>query len=292
LKPQTSKPVLEEPWTIQRMLGWGTSYFTEKNVDSPRLSMEWLLADALALKRLDLYIQFDRPLSSAELELLRPWVKRRAVHEPLQYITGKADFHRIQVNVDRSVLIPRPETEELVELILAEHPAGSVKRVLDIGTGSGCIAIALKVARPEWTVEAVDLSEVALVTARSNADRNGVDIGFTKADFLTGAGLPSGPFDLIVSNPPYIHNDEAEQMHRQVLDYEPHLALFCEHTDLVYGRLATYAREAMHPEGSLWVELNESHTGFGKDGFPDSMEGETSRDSAGKTRFLKMWITC
>lgn len=274
------------------MLGWGTTYFTEKNVDSPRLSMEWLLSDALGLKRLDLYVQFDRPLSTAELDVLRPWVKRRAAHEPLQYITGMADFHRIRVKVDRTVLIPRPETEELVELILAEHPTGSVKRVLDIGTGSGCIAIALKVARPEWTIEAVDLSEEALVTARKNAELNGVDIRFGKADFLSGEGLPEGPFDLIVSNPPYIHKEEAELMHRQVLDYEPHLALFCEHTDRVYGRLASYAREVMHPQGALWVELNESRSGFENERFPKGMEGATSRDSAGKTRFLKMWITC
>lgn len=292
MKPQTSKPVPDEVWTIQRMLAWGTTFFTEKHVDSPRTSMEWLLSDALGLKRLDLYVQFDRPLSSAELDRLRPWVKRRAAHEPLQYITGMADFHRIRVKVDRSVLIPRPETEELVELILAEHPSGSTKRVLDIGTGSGCIAIALKAARPEWTVEAVDLSEEALVTAAANAELNQVDIRFGKADFLTGEGLPAGPYDLIVSNPPYIHKEEAALMHKQVLDYEPHLALFCEHTDLVYGRLASYAREAMHPQGALWVELNESRSGFESGGFPVGMEGVASADSAGKNRFLKMWITC
>ena len=292
MKPQTSKPGPDEPWTIQRMLGWGTSFFTEKGVDSPRLSMEWLLSDALGLKRLDLYVQFDRPLSSSELERLRPWVKRRAAHEPLQYIIGKADFHKIKVEVDRSVLIPRPETEELVELILEANPTGSVRRVLDIGTGSGCIAIALKAARPEWTVEAVDLSDDALDTAQRNASLNGVDIRFSKADFLTGEGMPEGPFDLIVSNPPYIHPEEAGQMHRQVLDYEPHMALFCTHTDQVYGRLASYAREAMHPQGALWVELNESRSGFESGGVPDSMERLTMTDSAGKTRFLKMWITC
>jgi release factor glutamine methyltransferase len=279
-------------WTIQRMLAWGTAFFTEKHVDSPRTSMEWLLSDALGLKRLDLYVQFDRPLSSAELDRLRPWVKRRAAHEPLQYITGVADFHRIRVKVDRSVLIPRPETEELVERILEVHPAGTERHVLDIGTGSGCIAIALKAARPEWTLHAVDVSAAALATAAANAELNHVDIRFSTADFLTGEGMPSGPFDLIVSNPPYIHKEESGQMHPQVLDYEPHLALFCENTDLVYGRLASYARESMHPNGALWVELNESRSGFESGGYPDGMEGETSVDSAGKTRFLKMWITC
>lgn len=292
MKPQTSKPDPDNLWTIQRMLGWGTSFFTEKGVDSPRLSMEWLLSDALGLKRLDLYVQFDRPLSSAELDRLRPWVKRRAAHEPLQYITGTAEFHKIKVQVDRSVLIPRPETEELVELILEANPAGSVRRVLDIGTGSGCIAIALKTARPEWTVDAVDLSPDALSTAQRNAAMNGVEIGFGLADFLTGRGMPDGPFDLIVSNPPYIHKEEAEQMHRQVLDYEPHLALFCEHTDQVYGRLARYAREKLHPQGALWVELNESRSGFESGAIPDGMERLTMADSAGKTRFAKLWITC
>lgn len=292
MKPQTSKPALDEVWTIQRMLAWGTTFFTEKHVDSPRTSMEWLLSDALGLKRLDLYVQFDRPLSTSELDRLRPWVKRRAAHEPLQYITGMADFHRIRVKVDRSVLIPRPETEELVELILQENPAGTTLRVLDIGTGSGCIAIALKTARPEWNVEAVDLSPEALKTAAENAELNSVDIRFGIADFLTGEGMPAGPFDLIVSNPPYIHKEEAVQMHRQVLDYEPHLALFCEHTDQVYGRLASYAREALHPQGALWVELNESRSGFESGGIPEGMQGAASDDSAGKKRFLKMWITC
>jgi release factor glutamine methyltransferase len=254
--------------------------------------MEWLLSDALGLKRLDLYVQFDRPLSTSELDRLRPWVKRRAAHEPLQYITGKADFHKIKVMVDRSVLIPRPETEELVELILEANPPGTVRRVLDIGTGSGCIAIALKAARPEWTLHAVDVSPEALATAQRNAAMNGVEIGVGLADFLTGDGMPEGPFDLIVSNPPYIHKEEAEQMDRQVLDYEPHLALFCEHTDQVYGRLASYAREAMHPQGALWVELNEGRSGFESGGYPDGMEGATRTDSAGKTRFLRMWITC
>ena len=274
------------------MLGWGTTFFTEKGVDSPRLSMEWLLSDALGLKRLDLYVQFDRPLSSAELDRLRPWVKRRAAHEPLQYITGMADFHKIRVHVDRSVLIPRPETEELVEILLEDHPSGRPLRVLDIGTGSGCIAIALKKARPEWTVEAVDLSEAALATARRNADMNGLDIGFSQADFLTGEGMPKGPYDLIVSNPPYIHNEEAEQMHRQVLDYEPHLALFCDDTDQVYGRLARYAREELYPQGALWVELNENRSGFETTAIPEGMERLTRTDTAGKTRFAKLWITC
>lgn len=274
------------------MLGWGTAYFTERHVDSPRLSMEWLLADALGLKRLDLYVQFDRPLSTFELDKLRPWVKRRAAHEPLQYITGMSDFHRIKVRVDGSVLIPRPETEELVEMILAEHPVGSPRHVLDIGTGSGCIAIALKVARPEWTVEAVDLSPEALATAKRNAAMNGVDVKFSQADFLTGKNMPEGPFDLIVSNPPYIHKEEATQMHRQVLDYEPHLALFCDDTDQVYGRLASYAWEALHPQGALWVELNESHTGFESQAIPQGMQSSTRFDFAGKRRYLKMWITC
>lgn len=274
------------------MLAWGTAYFTEKQVDSPRLSMEWLLSDALGLKRLDLYVQFDRPLSSKELDVLRPWVKRRAAHEPLQYITGTADFHRIRLKVDPSVLIPRPETEELVERILEENPAGSVKRVLDIGTGSGCIAIALKTARPEWIVEAVDLSEAALATAQGNAAMNGVDVRFSNADFLSGTGMPQGPFDLIVSNPPYILHEEAAQMHRQVLDHEPHMALFCDDTDRVYGALASFARTSLAPDGAFWAELNESRSGFDSSAIPEGMGAATSPDSARKMRFLKMWITC
>lgn len=292
MKPQTAKPDPDELWTIQRMIRWATDYFTSRGVSTPRLSIEWLLADLLRMKRLELYTRFDRPLSQSELATLRLWVKRRAAHEPLQYITGSTDFYHARIQVNPSVLIPRPETEELMTLILESVSADRPMRVLDIGTGSGCIAIALKMERPEWEITAVDLSEDALATARENAELNHVAIRFAKADFLTGKGMPNEPFDLIVSNPPYIRKEEALEMDKQVLDHEPHLALFCDDVADVYSQLASFSARNLQPEGALWVELNEGYDPSQNGILPPGTDSVLVRDSAGKNRFLKMWIIC
>ncbi len=292
MKLQTAKPDPDELWTIQRMIRWATDYFTSRGVPSPRLSIEWLLADLLRMKRLELYTRFDRPLSQSELGMLRSWVKRRAAHEPLQYITGSTDFYHARIQVNPSVLIPRPETEELVTLVLESVMDDRPKRVLDIGTGSGCIAIALKMERPEWDVTAIDLSEDALATARTNAELNKVDIRFLKADFLTGNGMPQGPFDLIVSNPPYIRKEEAKDMDKQVLEHEPHMALFCEDVTDVYAKLASFSAGNLQPEGALWVELNEEYDPSQNGLMPVGTGSAVIRDSADKNRFLRMWIIC
>ena len=171
-------------WTVLTMLEWGTEYFSGKGITQPRLSIEWLLSHVLDCKRLDLYLAFDRPLSQAELEELRALVRRRAQHEPLQYITGHTDFFNCRIDVNPSVLIPRPETEQLVEMVLdwgAERPHC---RVLDVGTGSGCIAIALKKAKPGWDVTGIDISPEALKTATGNAVINEADVRFAPGDLF------------------------------------------------------------------------------------------------------------
>ncbi len=145
-------PETPDEWNVLSMINWGTGYFEKKGIPSPRLSIEWILADILSLKRLNLYIQFERPLSKDELKRIREYVKRRARHEPLQYIIGYTEFMNAKINVNPDVLIPRPETEQLTELILEEHPGNTGLNVLDIGTGSGCIAIALKMEHPDWNI--------------------------------------------------------------------------------------------------------------------------------------------
>ena len=188
-------------WTVLRMLEWGTAWFTQRGIPSPRLSIEWLLADALQTRRLNLYVQHDRPLAAAELAVVRDYVRQRARHVPLQYITGSTSFYNAEIRVAPGVLIPRPETEELVELILTKWD-DTPRRVLDIGTGSGCIAVALAMERPSWEIHALDLSDEALTIARTNAQTNAVTVTFHQADLLNSASMPVGPWDLIVSNPP------------------------------------------------------------------------------------------
>ena len=256
-----------ESWTVLSMLQWATEYFTSHHVDQPRLSIEWLLADVLGIPRLNLYLQFDRPLTSQELDTLRPLVKRRATHEPLQYLSGKAAFMSRDFVVTPAVLIPRPETEELAAMILKEHADSSgsatgLFNVLDIGTGSGCIITTLACERPGWGCYGMDISEGALDVARQNVGFFGANVKLSKMDLFELAGETSNggefpsTFDLIVSNPPYIHPDEAATMDPQVLKYEPEVALFASNPLDVYEAIFIYAAKALSENGQLYLELN------------------------------------
>ncbi len=171
-------------WTVLAMLEWATGYFESKEIPDPRLSIEWILADILGIKRLDLYLQFDRPLSQDELNAIRPLVKRRSEFEPLQYITGSAQFLNATIGVNRDVLIPRIETEQLVDLLLSDFEAKKNQPIhlLDIGTGSGCIPIAIKKEFPDWHCYGLDLSKNALDVASSNAELNQTEVSFFRAD--------------------------------------------------------------------------------------------------------------
>src|SRR5690554_505403 len=173
-------------WTVLSMLEWATAYFEKNAIKSPRMSIEWLLAHILSIKRLDLYLNYDRPLTDAELAQLRPLVKRRAMHEPLQYIVGETDFHHAKIKVEPGVLIPRQETEQLVEIILENHKEDFF-RVIDLGTGSGCIPIALKMERSGWELNGTDISEKALSIAKKNAALNSVDVNFFMDDIFKPA---------------------------------------------------------------------------------------------------------
>lgn len=243
-------------WTVVEMLEWATAYFEERSIPAPRLSIEWLLAHVLQVKRLDLYLKFDRPLSRLELDTLKPLVQRRALHEPLQYITGSTDFYNITLNVTSDVLIPRPETEQLVDMILKNHPDKEAVTVLDVGTGSGCIALALKKARPEWDITAIDISDDALAVARINAERASLDVAFHHGDL--GTYRPDKKMDIIVSNPPYVHRHESEELERQVLEYEPVTALITDDPAGIYSGLLKLCRVAMAPDGTFYFEINES----------------------------------
>jgi release factor glutamine methyltransferase len=243
-------------WTVLSMLEWATDFFEKKKVDNPRLSIEWLLAHVLGIKRLDLYLQYDRPLSSEELDTLRPMVKRRSSHEPLQYITGSTDFLSCVIDVEPGVLIPRPETEQLVELLLNHFGDESQHSLLDIGTGSGCIPVAIKKERSGWDCTGVDISEKALEVARKNASNNGVEVNFYRADVTSWESnlLAGAEADIIISNPPYITDAEKPEMDPQVLNYEPEEALFHRDPVAIYTEIIRLAR---NKEASLFLELND-----------------------------------
>lgn len=276
-------------WTVVSMLEWATDYFEKKEIDNPRLSIEWLLADLLGVRRLDIYLKYDRPLSTAELEQLRPMIKRRARNEPLQHITGSAEFMGITLKVSRDVLIPRQETEQLVELILSEYPQESGKsiRLLDLGTGSGCIPIAIKKFRQEWFCAGIDISVDALKIARENALLCETDIKFYKGDMSAPESTDdvyNADWDIVVSNPPYIKPEERSTLDAQVKDYEPEIALFHENPAELYGKIAAFASSK---KADLFLELNNKIAGEIREAvLPYFRQVDLKTDYDGNQRFL------
>lgn len=244
---------LTERWTVLKILKWTTDYFAGKDIDSARLEAELLLAATLELDRVGLYVNFERPLDSGELTAFRERVRRRALREPLQYILGEAEFWSLVFKVSPAVLVPRADTEILVEEALNRIEGAA--RVLDVGTGSGAIAIALAHEKPEIQMTALDCSEPALDVARSNARCHGVEerINFYNGDL---AMLPSGPFEMIVSNPPYIPTTDWEKLTPEVRDHEPRLALDGGDDGLrAYRQLADQVGNILIPGGWLLVEV-------------------------------------
>ncbi|HMB93411.1 MAG TPA: peptide chain release factor N(5)-glutamine methyltransferase [Rhodothermales bacterium] len=231
-------------------------------IDEARRNAEWLVGEVAGHSRARLYAYPEREMTEAQLEILRSLVARRLQHEPVQYIVGHADFYGLRLHVTPAVLIPRPETEQVVETALAWLAEQSAPRVLDIGTGSGCIPLAFKHERPDAEVFACDISEEALVVARRNADEHGLAIHFFLADVLGGAFLDVAPgnLDLLISNPPYVALDEAESLARHVRDHEPHLALFAGEDPLLFYRvIIRHAAILLAPGGLLIFETDAYH---------------------------------
>lgn len=245
---------MTETWTLLKILQWTAGYFKEKGVDGGRLDAELLLADALHLDRVGLYLNYDRPLTADELAAFRQRVARRARREPVQYILGEAEFWSLELQVTPDVLIPRADTEVLVEEALKKVAGPSF--ILDVGTGSGAIAVALAVELPEARIEAVDVSPAALAVASANAQRHGVAgrIDFREADLYALAG---GPYDLLVSNPPYIPLGDMAGLMPEVRDFEPHQALCGGDSDglAAYRCLASGASRLLQSGGWLLVEV-------------------------------------
>ncbi len=213
-------------WTIESMVRWATDDFRTRGIESPRLDAEVIVAFALNTTRMQLILDGQRPLSPAELTQLRELVKRRRAREPVAYLRGEREFYGRNFKVDRRVLIPRPDTETLIDVALARTQHCSLSmRALDLCTGSGCIAVTLGRQRPTSRVHATDLSSEALAVARENAFRLGAyNVSFSESDLFASVRARA-ELDLIVSNPPYIPSSEVETLMADVKDFEPRMAL-------------------------------------------------------------------
>jgi release factor glutamine methyltransferase len=223
--------------------------------------LEILFEDLLQLPKTKILLNPDLRVSESELLKIHFACKQLMIHTPVQYIVGNANFYGLKLSVDKSVLIPRPETEELVEWILSEINNNSTASVLDIGTGSGAIALTIKHFRTNTRVWACDNSPVALEIAAKNATDHALEIVFTEADILDENSWLSFPtFDVIVSNPPYVTHAEKPEMQNNVLNYEPHQALFVSDDDplLYFRNILEFSEKHLKSGGSLFFEINEN----------------------------------
>jgi release factor glutamine methyltransferase len=269
--------------TLGEVLRGATEYLAGRGIDTARVDAELLLARALGLARIELYTQHDRPLTEAERTAARELVQRRGQREPLAYVLGDWDFRRLTLKTDRRALVPRPETEIVVERCLALLEGIEAPRIVDVGTGTGAIALALKQERADAVVVATDVSADALALAQENAQANELDVRFVEGDLLAGV---EGPLDLVVSNPPYVGAEELGALEPEVRDWEPRGALVDEGQTL---RLAREARSVL--TGWLVLEVHEDRARalsdeLAKLGFQGVGIG---LDLAGRERVLEAW---
>lgn len=268
-------------------------FLRKSGIENPRLDAEWLLARALKCKRLDLYLQFDKPLNDEVLSQLREWVRRRSKREPLQYIEGAVEFLDLKIYTGRCALIPRPETEQLVEYLraVAVDAGGSPRRILDLGTGTGVIALSLAQTLTDAVVVGVDFSEECLTLARENAAVNSLDrVEWIQSDWFESLG--SRRFDWIVSNPPYLTEKEWSDAQPEVRDYEPRAALVAANEGLAdLDRILNAAPGYLEDGGMVALETGIEHhdkleeiaksVGFGRT--------QSLKDIQGRARFFLAW---
>ena len=251
-------------WRVVDLLDWTVGYFQQHDIPNPRLDAEVLLGHLLEKSRLQLYLHFEMPVFQEHLTLFRELIKKRIARTPVSYLTNQKEFMSLDFYVDERVLIPRPETEQLVETILTtktENP----QRLLELGTGSGAIATSLALQQPEWEIVATDISEPALAVARKNAETHACTAQieflsgdlFEPIDVVNTNGNPR--FDWIVCNPPYIKNTERDTLSPDVRDSEPEIALFAGADGLaVIRRLIAEAPKYLAPSGKLILEIGET----------------------------------
>lgn len=274
--------------TVREIKERTEAFFESKGISEARLNTDALIAHTLQLKRLELYLDLDRPLTESQLSTLRPLVKRRSNREPLQYILGAVEFYGMELKIDARALIPRHETEELVEQVvkqLFEAP----EKILDLGTGSGALALALAREYPDALVDAIDLSSSALSLAKENAQTLGLEsrIRFHQGSWFSSLDFEESQYDLIVSNPPYLTKQEITTAQPEVIDHEPRDALVSGEDGLdamraIFGEVGKFLK----PSGLFALE-----TGIGQQAELDALsrsanlEGRCENDFSGRPRF-------
>lgn len=251
-----------ETWTIGRLLTWTREHFRSRGLEEPRLAAELLLASALGCEKIELYTRYDAVPSDQERSGFRALVQAAAVGRPIAHLVGRKEFYSLEFEVTTDVLIPRPETELLVERALSECDTWAFERfdILDVGTGSGCIAISVAARQQAARVVGTDCSAAALAVAERNARRHGVSdrVRFVRADMLDlpADSIPQGGFDLILSNPPYISENDPSGLAEDVKNFEPLVALYGGPDGLnAFRRMAGGAGRILKPTGFLFVEI-------------------------------------
>lgn len=280
-----------DSWTIGRVLDWAARDFKERGFESPRLDAELLLGRVLGVDRVRLIVDAARPLEPSELSAFRAMIRRRRNAEPIAYILEEREFYGLPFRVDARVLVPRPDTESLVDVALQRsRHLSQFGRLLDLCTGSGCVAVAFSRARPTWRVTATDVSKDAVAVARDNAHRLGAISGVRILHGDLDTPITSGErFDLVTANPPYIPTGDLETLQPDVRDHEPRLALDggADGLDII-RRVLEVGRDRLEPRGILAVEVGASQAGavtrlFADAGFTDL---EQRRDYGGIERVV------
>ena len=241
-------------WKISEIINRANDLLTSKDIENPKLDSEYIISHVLGMSMLELNLHQDDNITEDNLVLIQNMIFRRGKNEPLQYILGETDFYGLTFKVNEHVLIPRPETELLVEKIIKENPA--VEEILEIGTGSGAIAIALTANIKNAKIEAVDISNEALQIARENAAKNKVNINFFCSDIFENV---IGKYDLIISNPPYIPGKEYQYLSREIREYEPSIALLADDNGLTfYKKILCSAKDYLTEKGKIYFEIGYS----------------------------------
>jgi len=249
--------------TVLHALNKSTDYLEQKGIESPRMNAELLLADVLNCKRLELYLMYDRPLTEKELTEYRDYLKRRSTFEPTQYIIGTVEFYGLEFKVSPVVLIPRPETEILVESVINSVHKEKKLQIMDIGSGSGNISIAIAINLPNADVTGIEISKPAILIAEENLKKYDCNqrVSFLNYDILNVNRDELTDFDFIVSNPPYVSKEDYGKIQKEILNYEPNIAI----TDFYdgfkfYRKIISLAAQILKPNGKLFLEIGQGQS--------------------------------